>query len=301
MNTKIETPKALKAGVITAIATPFTADSSNIDYESLDKLIKQQIEGGVTGIVIAGSTGEAATLSDVEYGALIRYIVDRVEGRILCIAGVNSSSTAKAIELASRAVDSGADKLLVVTPPYNKPTQAGIIKHFESIKTATSKSIMAYNVPGRAAAEISADSIHQLFLSEIIDSIKESSGSVDKAMDMMSKCPELPLYSGDDSLTVSLIALGAKGVVSVASNVNPVAVSRMCDLAFRGDFIAARQQLFALLPLFRAIFLESNPIPVKAALKIAGIIENQSLRLPLMSASESTVECLRRTLQGSLN
>lgn len=283
-------------GVYTAIATPFSEDATSIDYESVDRLLKLQIESGVTGIVIAGSTGEAATLSDVEYGALIRYIIDRVEGKLICIAGVNSSSTAKAVELASRAMDAGAQKLLVVNPPYNKPTQEGIIRHFEAVHTATHAEIMAYNVPGRTAGQFLPETINTLYQSGLISSIKESSASVDNAIDIMSASPELKFFSGDDSLALPLISLGALGVVSVASNVAPAAFTRLCDFALSGDYQSARIEHFKILPLVRALFRESNPIAVKAALQIQGVFKWPSLRLPLCTATEKTFAELKQLL-----
>ncbi len=283
-------------GVYTAIATPFTEDAASIDYESLDNLLRLQIDSGVTGLVIAGSTGEAATLSDVEYGALIRYIVDRVEGKLICMAGVNSSSTAKAVELANRAVDAGAQKLLVVSPPYSKPMQEGIFRHFEAVYAATHAEIMAYNIPGRTASHILPETACRLVQAGIISSMKESSSSVDNAMDIMSACPELKLFSGDDSLVLPLMSIGGLGMVSVTANIMPSALVRLCDYALSGDFHSARKEHFKLLPVVRAMFCESNPIAVKAALKIRGIIRWPSLRLPLTTANEKTFAMLEQLL-----
>lgn len=276
-------------GVFTAIITPFSEDTNTIDYASIDVLLEQQIKAGVAGVVIAGSTGEAATLSDVEYSALIRYIVERAEGRLSCIAGVNSSSTAKAVELAIRASDSGAEGLLVVSPPYNKPTQEGVVKHFESIFKSTHKPIVAYNVPGRAVSSLSPQTLSLLAVEGIIVALKESSGSVDNCIDIIAAAPSLPIFSGDDSLVLPIMSLGGVGAVAVSSNVAPASMVRLCELAARSEFEKAKIIHFELLGLFRAMFMESNPIPVKAALKLKGLIKSSAARLPLTDALPTTV------------
>lgn len=280
-------------GVFTALVTPFEENGKAIDYSSIDNLLQRQIEAGVSGVVIAGSTGEAATLSDVEYGALVRYITERSEGKLLCIAGVNSSSTAKAADLAIRAADSGADGLLVVTPPYNKPTQPGIIRHFEEIFQVTQKPIIAYNVPGRAVSFLTPQTVATLAAEGIIVGLKESSGSVDACIDFFGSLPaRFPIFCGDDSLTLAILAHGGVGVVSVASNIAPRAMVRLCSLAAKGDFQQARQVQFELMPLIRAIYTETNPIAVKAAVKMKEIIKHSCLRLPLTEAQEATLEKL---------
>ena len=282
-------------GVFTAIVTPFTKDSKTIDYKSLDNLLKQQIEAGVNGLVIAGSTGEAATLSDVEYGALVRYIVERTEGKLVCVAGVNSSSSSRAAELAVRASDSGAEGLLVVTPPYNKPSQLGIIKHFEEIYRASGKPIIAYNIPGRAVSYLSPQTVATLVSEGIIVGLKESSGSVDTCLDFFAAVPRgFPIFCGDDSLSLAILVHGGAGVISVASNLAPNSVVRLCSQAFSADFVAAKITQFELIPLIRALYTETNPIAVKAALSIKGTIENPSLRLPLTEAQTTTFEILKR-------
>lgn len=287
--------KSKLRGVYTALVTPFTENGKSIDYASVDLLLEKQIEAGVTGLVIAGSTGEAATLSDVEYGALVRYIVERSEGKLVCIAGVNSSSTAKAADLAVRASDSGAAGLLVVSPPYNKPTQAGIIRHFEEIYKSTHKPIVAYNIPGRAVSFLTPQTVASLALEGIIVGLKESSGSIDNCLDFIANVPAgFPIFSGDDSLNLAIMVHGGVGSVSVASNLAPRAMVRLCDSALAGDFQQAKMAQFELLSLIRAMYTETNPIAVKAALRLKNMIKDASLRLPLTMAQDSTIEKLQQ-------
>lgn len=282
-------------GVFTALVTPFSEDGKTIDYSSLDELLERQIKAGVSGLVIAGSTGEAATLSDVEYGVLIRYIVDRAEGRLSCVAGVNSSSTAKAIDLAIRASDSGAEGLLVVSPPYNKPTQAGIISHFEEISLATQRPIIAYNIPGRAVSFLTPQTVASLIKSGTIVGLKESSGSIDNCLDFFAASPPgFPIFCGDDSLALAVLVHGGVGVISVASNLAPHSMVRLCSSALSGDCQQARLSQFELLHLIRALYTETNPIAVKAAMKLKGIIKHSTLRLPLTEALPQSIERLEQ-------
>lgn len=282
-------------GIYTAIVTPFTENGQNIDYASIDLLLERQIEAGISGLVIAGSTGEAATLSDVEYGALVRYIVERAEGKLVCIAGVNSSSTAKAVDLAVRASDSGAEGLLLVSPPYNKPTQAGIIRHFEEVYQATHKPIVAYNIPGRAVSFLTPQTVSTLASDGVIVGLKESSGSIDNCLDFFAQVPaNFPVFSGDDSLSLAILVHGGVGAISVASNLAPRSTVRLYESASSGNYQQAKMAQFELLPLIRAMYTETNPIAVKAALKLKNIIKDASLRLPLTPAQDSTIEKLQQ-------
>lgn len=280
-------------GVLTALITPFSEDGKTIDYGSVDALLEQQANAGVKGLVIAGSTGEAATLSDVEYGALIRYVVDRSEGKFLCIAGVNASSTARGVELALRACSSGADGLLVVTPPYNKPTQAGIIKHFEEIAHAAQRPVVAYNIPGRAVSSLTPQTLATLASDKVIVGLKESSGSLDVCLDFFAvSSPDFSVFAGDDSFSLAVLVHGGNGIISACANAAPATFVRLSEAALSGNIVEARTTQFELLPLIRALFTETNPIPVKAALQLKGIIKHSTVRLPLIPAQKTTVTLL---------
>ena len=265
-------------GSIVAVVTPFKANS-DVDYDAYGRLIDFHIEQGTDGIVPCGCTGEAATLSHDEQKACIRFVTERVAGRKPVIAGTGSNNTKEALTLTRYAKEVGADGALLITPYYNKPTAAGQIAHYTTIANAVDIPIILYNVPGRTGTKIAPETIAELSQVDNIVAVKEACGSVDQVSQILSLC-EIAVISGDDSLTLPMMAVGATGVISVAANVAPAKVARMCAAFEQGDLDRARKLHYELMPLFKALFLETNPMPVKATLAKMGLIEN-ILRLPL--------------------
>ncbi|HOV73022.1 MAG TPA: 4-hydroxy-tetrahydrodipicolinate synthase [Candidatus Hydrogenedentes bacterium] len=265
-------------GSIVALATPFKANGA-IDFEAYGRLIDWQLSEGTDGIVPCGCTGEAATLSHDEQKECIRFAVERVSGRVPVIAGTGSNSTIEAISLTRYAKEAGADAALHITPYYNKPTPAGQIAHYTAVAKAADIPIMLYNVPSRTGISLLPQTVAELAKIPNIVSIKEASGSLDQVSQILDLC-DINVLSGDDSLTLPMMAVGASGVVSVAANVVPAKVAGLCAAFRAGDLEEAREIHYELFPLFKALFIETNPMPVKAALARMGLIENV-LRLPL--------------------
>ena len=276
-------------GTYTALVTPFK--NGAIDFDAYAKLIERQIEGGVQGIVPAGCTGEAATLVPSEQLELIRFAVDQVKGRVHVVAGTGSNNTREAIELTEKACEANIDGVLVISPYYNKPTQTGLLNHYRAVADASRVPLMVYNVPGRTGVKISPRTLAMMNEHPNINSVKEACGSVDQVMDIAACC-DIDILSGDDPLTLAMISMGAKGVVSVSSNLIPKQVSAMVQCALDGDFVSARSAHYELLELHRSMFVESNPIPVKAVLSELGLIRNE-LRQPLEPACAETQEMAR--------
>jgi 4-hydroxy-tetrahydrodipicolinate synthase len=282
-------------GVYTAIVTPFKADK--IDEDSLQKLIEFQIENGVNGIVACGSTGESATLSFEEHIRVIELAAKFASGRIKVLAGTGSNNTQEAIELVKEAEKLHIDGHLQITPYYNKPTQEGLYLHFRKISENAGLPIVLYNVPTRTSVNMLPETVLRLSKIDNIKGIKEASGSIEQAATILRSAPEdFCLLSGDDAMTLPIIALGGHGVISTVSNVAPKDMSLMTDYCFKGDYKSARKLNFKLLPLIHAMFIETNPIPVKKALNIMGFIENE-IRLPLSEPSGSTIEKLNKALK----
>ncbi len=282
-------------GTYTALVTPFKDDE--VDLEAFEKLIEDQIAGGVTGIVPVGTTGESPTLSCGERHHVIERAVKIAGGRCQIIAGTGSNSTREAIMHTQAAEEMGADGALLVAPYYNKPSQEGLFRHFEAIAGQTSLKLVLYNIPGRCAVDIAADTVVRLAEScPNIVSIKEASGSVDRVSELAIRLPnEFSILSGDDSLTLPFLAVGAVGVVSVASNLFPAEVSRLVRLFLDGQTEEARRLHQRFFPLFRDIFLEPNPVPAKTALSWRGAMSAEC-RLPLVKMSEANQARLRQTL-----
>lgn len=266
------------SGSIVALVTPFRA-SGEIDFDAYGRLIDWQLAEGTDGIVPCGCTGEAATLSHDEQKQCIRFAVERISGRVPVIAGTGSNSTIEAISLTRFAKEAGADAALHITPYYNKPTPAGQIAHYTAIAKAVDIPIMLYNVPSRTGISLLPQTVAELNKVPNIVSIKEAAGSLDQVSQILDLC-DINVLSGDDSLTLPMMAVGAAGVVSVAANVAPAKVAAMCAAFRKGDIDEAREIHYELFPLFKALFIETNPMPVKAALARMGLIEN-NLRLPL--------------------
>ncbi len=271
-------------GSYVALVTPFKP-SMEIDYEAYGRLIDFQIEKGTDGIVPCGCTGEAATLSHDEQKQCIRFAVERIAGRVPVVAGTGSNNTAEAVGLTRYAKEVGADAALLITPYYNKPTAAGQIAHYRTVAGAVDIPIMLYNVPGRTGTKIEPATVAKLSEIPNIVSIKEACGSIDQVTQILSLCG-INVMSGDDSLTLPMMAVGAAGVVSVAANVAPAEVAALCRTAGEGDYAAARALHYKLAALFKGLFIETNPMPVKAALARMGLIQNV-LRLPLVPLTES--------------
>ena len=270
-------------GCATALVTPFKADGA-IDEDGLRALVERQINGGVHLLVPCGTTGESATMTEDEDQRVIAIAVEVARGRARVIAGTGSNSTASAIEYSQRARDLGADAMLQVAPWYNKPTQEGLYAHFRAIAEAIPETpIMLYNVPGRTSSNISAQTVLRLSRDcENIVAIKEASGNLTQIMEILRERPaNFRVLSGDDAVTLPLIALGAEGIVSVASNEIPDLMSRMTQLALAGNWAEARELHYRLLPLMEINFIESSPGPVKAAMAMMGLLE-ENFRLPLV-------------------
>ena len=281
-------------GVFTAIVTPFKG--GKVDEKALRKVIEFQIENGVAGIVACGSTGESATLSFEEHVDVIRIAAETAGGRIKVIAGTGSNNTTEAVHLAKEAEKFKIDGHLQITPYYNKPTQEGLFLHFKTIAASCSKPIILYNVPTRTAVNILPETVLRLSEIDNIIGIKEASGSLEQVTAILRKAPDkFYVLSGDDALTLPIIAIGGHGVISTVSNVAPKDMSIMTDYALKGDIKSARKLNFKLFPLIKAMFIETNPIPVKKALNIMGFIENE-IRLPLSEASGTSIDKIKSAL-----
>ena len=284
-------------GCATALVTPFKADGT-VDEERMRALVERQINGGVRLLVPCGTTGESATMTEAEDGAVIGLTVEAARGRARVIAGTGSNSTAAAIEYSQRARDLGADAMLQVAPWYNKPTQEGLYAHFRAIAEAIPETpIMLYNVPGRTSSNIAAQTVLRLARDcENIVAIKEASGNLTQIMEILRERPvNFCVLSGDDAVTLPLIALGAEGIVSVASNEIPDLMSRMTELALAGNWSDARALHYRLLPLMEINFIESSPGPVKAAMAMMGLLE-ENFRLPLVPIQEKSRDRIREVI-----
>ena len=284
------------SGTATALITPFHKDGS-INEQGLRELVEYQEEQGVEAVVPCGSTGESATLSHDEHIEVIRIVMDQVK-RVKVIAGAGSNSTHEAIDLSRRAADLGVDGILSISPYYNKPTQEGIYQHYKAISEAIPVPLIPYNVPGRTGSNMTAQTTLRLAALPNVAAIKEASGDVEQIMTILANCPKgFCVLSGDDALTFAMLAMGGAGVISVSSNCAPRMVGEMVRTAISGDLVKAREMHFRLLPLFRVLFREPNPIPVKDAMRMMGK-PSGTLRLPLMDLSPVHEEELRSVLQG---
>lgn len=281
------------SGSIVALATPFK--DGKIDFSKLADLVRRHIEAGTNGIVPCGTTGESATLSHEEHQEVIAAVVRAADGRIPVIAGTGSNSTAEAIRLTRYAAECGADGALLITPYYNRPTQEGLYRHFAKIAGETDLPLVLYNVPSRTGVNMLPETVIRLGDLKSVVAVKEASGSVDQTVEIL-RGSDLDVLSGDDSLTLPLMSVGAVGVISVAANVVPEMMVDLVDLAADGDYRAARELHLRLFPLWKALFLETNPIPLKAAMEMEGIMSGE-LRLPLCELSAPNREKLARALR----
>lgn len=281
-------------GSYTAIVTPFDKNGG-VDYERYKELIERQIEGGVDGIVPVGTTGESPTLDMQEHVRVIEVTVETCAGRVKVVAGTGANSTAEAIELTLHAKDAGADGTLQVTPYYNRPTQEGLYRHFSTIADL-GLSVVLYNVPGRTGREISIETVARLSRHNSVVAIKEAAGSVDRVSQILNAC-EIEVLCGDDALTLPMMSVGAVGVISVATNVAPQPISDMVHNLLEGQVAEAVALHRKYYPLFCDLFLESNPVPVKAALAMMGLLEEE-YRLPLCAMDEPKKAKLAATLRA---
>jgi 4-hydroxy-tetrahydrodipicolinate synthase len=280
-------------GTYTAIVTPF--EQGSVAYDDLRKLIEFQIKGGIDGLVPVGTTGESPTVNNDEHIEVIRATVEAVRGRVPVIAGTGSNSTKEACDMTRAAHEAGADGMLLVAPYYNRPTQEGLYQHFAKIAEVTDRPLMLYSIPGRCGVEIGLGVIERLRAKFLhVAHIKEAGGSVDRVDQIVQALgDDITVLSGDDSLTVPFMSVGAKGVVSVVSNYFPKDVTQMVRHALANDFKKARALHRRLYPSFKAFFVESNPTPMKAALAEAGIIASDEVRLPLCSLSATSRKALQ--------
>jgi 4-hydroxy-tetrahydrodipicolinate synthase len=286
------------SGTYTALVTPFLDDEAQtIDWKALDALVDRQIEGGVDGLVPCGTTGEAPTLSDAEQVEVVRRVVERARGRVKVIAGTGTNSTRSTIARSKQAEAIGVSGLLIVAPYYNKPSQAGLLRHFLSVADAVSCPIVVYNIPGRSVVDVLPDTIEELCRrAENVVSVKEASGNVLRTQTLVRRLGDrISVLSGDDALTLPILACGGRGVISVTSNILPVEVSRVVSLALEGKMGEARALHLSLLDVHEAMFLEPSPAPVKAALAM-GRHMGDGVRGPLVAASEAT----RAAIAGAL-
>lgn len=268
------------SGVYTALVTPFGADGA-INKETLKKLVEWQIESGIAGIVPMGTTGESPTLSTKEHMHVIEIVVEQARGRVPVIAGTGSNSTTEAIEMTRRAAEIGIDASLQVAPYYNKPTQEGFYRHFAEIANSVDIPLVIYNIPSRTGKNIENETMLRLAAHANIQAVKEASGDFKQIMDLVAQKPDtLTVLSGDDNIAYPMVAVGASGVISVASNLYPKRVVRMIDAALAGDIENARAMHYQLLSFFTGLFLETNPIPIKYAMSRSGLIA-ESYRLPM--------------------
>ncbi len=284
-------------GTYTALVTPFR--DGKIDAAAFEKLIEGQIAAGITGIVAIGTTGESPTLSHDEREQVIRLAVEIAGGRCQVLAGTGSYSTSEAVAATVAAEKLGVDGALVVSPYYNKPSQEGLFRHFQAIAQATKLPIMLYNIPGRCGVDVNAATVERLALdSGNIVAIKEASGSVERVGDLAARMPgEFTILSGDDVLTLPFLAAGAVGVVSVASNLIPAEVCALVEAFRKGDLASAQQWHYRLAQVFKDLFIEPNPVPVKTALAWRGEMTNE-VRLPLCEMTSENAARLRKTIEA---
>lgn len=282
-------------GIHTALITPFR--NGQVDEKALRDLVERQIDAGIDGLVPCGSTGESATLSHLEHRRVVEIVIETAAGRVPIIAGTGSNSTREAIELTMHAKEAGAQGALLLSPYYNKPTQEGIYAHYAAVARETAFPVIVYNIPGRTASNLSAETVARLARVDHVVGIKEASGDLDQMAHVIARSPaDFAVLAGDDSLTLPLLSIGGKGVISTSANVAPEA---MCDLvrSFQsGDVSRAREIHYQLLPLFDALFCETNPIPVKAAAAALGWCDDE-IRLPLTLLGDVHLEHLRVVLK----
>ncbi len=282
--------KTIFKGAGVAIVTPF--NENGVDYDAFARMIDYQIENKTDAIIVAGTSGEASTMPDEEHLAVIKFCVEHVNKRVPVIAGTGSNDTMHAVALSKKAYEYGVDGLLVVTPYYNKTSQHGLVKHYQTIAAATPLPIILYNVPSRTGLNIDISTLQELKKVENIVAIKEASGNISYMAKVAAHCPELDIYSGNDDMIVPTLSLGGKGVISVVSNVMPKETHEICQYYFDGDVEKSRDLQLKMLDLINKLFIEVNPVPVKTALNLMGMNAGK-LRMPLCDMTKEHVEALK--------
>ncbi len=280
-------------GSIVAMVTPFK--DGVVDYDKLGELVDYHVENGTNAIIPCGTTGESPTLTHKEHGEVIGKVIEAANGRIPVIAGTGSNNTSEAINLTRHAKETGADGSLIITPYYNKPTQQGLYDHYKAILDEVDIPIIIYNVPSRTGVSISPETVARLFEFKNIVAIKEATGDMDQASQIINLC-DITVLSGDDSLTLPIISIGGKGVVSVVANILPREVSEFVSSILNGEIENSQRRHKSLFPLCKAMFIETNPIPVKTAMKLLGRL-NGEMRLPLCNMSNEHEGQLKKVLE----
>ncbi len=285
-------------GAMTALITPFK--NGKVDEVSFERLIKRQIQNKIDAVVPVGTTGESATLSFEEHKRCIEIAVEVCKGtKTKVVAGAGSNSTAEAIDLALHAQKCGADAILSVSPYYNKPTQEGLFQHYKALANSIEIPVMLYNVPGRTGVDILPETVFRLFREcKNIYAIKEATGSMERAINLLSNQPDLCVISGDDAIDYPLLANGAKGVISVTANLLPNLKSSLVHKVFEGKFKEAKKINDTLYPINKVLFIESNPIPIKAAMYLSGLLETLEYRLPLTPPSKENMKKIEKILEA---
>lgn len=286
-------------GVYTALVTPFD-DNNDVDFAALSQLVERQIQAGVAGLVPCGTTGESPTLSHPEHDEVVRKVVEVANGRVKVMAGTGSNSTREAVRLTCQAERFGADCALVVTPYYNRPSQQGVFEYYRAISEASELPVVVYNIASRTGCNVETETLMRIADLPNVVGVKEASGSLDQMASVMARLvygehPDFSVLSGDDSLTLPLMGIGGHGVVSVASNLLPGDVVAMVDAAAKGDFASAQAIYYRLWPLFKALFVEPNPVPVKRAMALCGQPVG-GVRSPLCDMRAESDEYLQRVL-----
>ncbi len=283
-------------GSCVALVTPFK--NGKVDYETLKKLVEFHLKNGTSALVPCGTTGESATLTYEEHEEVIRFVVQAVRKKIPVIAGAGSNSTQETIDLSLAAKKDGADAVLLVVPYYNKPTQKGLYEHFHKVAEMVDIPIILYNIPGRTGVNMLPETVAKLARDcKNIIGIKEAAGSLDQVSELIEVCPkDFTLLSGDDSLTLPKLSVGGKGVISVIANIVPQDMAEMCNAWFKGDIKRARELHHKMFPLVKALFIETNPIPIKTAMGLLGFCSSE-LRLPLVPMEEKNFEKLKKAMR----
>lgn len=284
-------------GAMTALVTPIK--NNKVDEEGYARLIRRQIQNGITTVVPVGTTGESATLSHSEHKRCIEIAVDTCKGTdTTVLAGAGSNATAEAIDLARFAQEAGAHAVLCVTPYYNKPSQEGLYQHYKAIAEAVELPLMLYNVPGRTAVDLKAKTVKRLFKEcENIYAIKEATGSIERTVELLAKIPKLKVISGDDAINYPIMASGGHGTISVTANLLPNKIAALVRAAEDGDLATAKKINDALYDINQVMFIESNPMPVKAALFIAGLIDTLEYRLPLVAPDAKNLKEIEKVMK----
>lgn len=283
-------------GAMTAIITPFK--KGKVDEKKLAELVDLQIKGGIKAIVPCGTTGESATLSYEEHERVIEVVIEAVNKKVSVIAGTGSNNTSEAIMLTAYAKEAGASASLQITPYYNKPTQEGLFRHFKKIAEEVDLPMIVYNIASRTGVNITPETIERLSRVRNIVGVKEASGNLEQMSMIHQLCGKgFDLISGDDGLTLPLLSIGGTGVISVVSNIVPGDVSCMVSSFEKGDIVGARKLHYKLMPLVKAVFIETNPIPVKTAMALMGLIDSADLRLPMCAMSEANLAQLKKALK----